>query len=220
MSIIIDEKGEKVYKTLGYMAYEDKKQADALDKFLNERLLEIEDRQEKKGLLELKGKAGSIELWYNVGLELRELWKNVRKDFQLPDTFVTLFMKAVYDNSKRIKPRTGRATRLRRSHFYYCYLAAGLPWRTVGSLGSWGELSDFLDAKRIRDDPRIIKWYVDRKVMRRRDKQKFTRKKWFKRILKLVRNDLRHIDTTVLEKSELYGHLDKILLDAESTQTI
>jgi hypothetical protein len=216
MSIIIDEKGEKVYKTLGYMAYEDKKQADALNKFLQDRILEIEERMEKNGLLELKGKTGSIRLWFNVGLELRELWKEVRKDFQLPDTFITLFMKAAYDNSKRIKPTSGRADRLRNSHFYYCYLTAGFPWKTVGALGSWGEWSDFLDSKRIRDDPRIINWYVDRKVIGCRNKEKFTRKKWFKKITKLIRNELRHIDTTVLEKNELYERLDKILLNADS----
>jgi hypothetical protein len=214
VSIIIDKDGRRVYKTIGYLAFEDKEKADELDNFLKREIGKIEERLATKGLLNLKRKPGSVKLWFNVGLELRQLWDRVRKDFGIPDTFITLFMKAVYDNSNRIKPTSGRAERLRNSHFYYCYLIAGFPWEMVKESG-WGEWSDFLDSKRIRDDPRIVRWFIDRKVMDHRNEKKLTRKKWFKKITRVIRNELRQIDTTVLEKNELYEKLDKILTKAD-----
>jgi hypothetical protein len=215
LSIIIDENGQKIYKTIGYMAYKDKERADKLDNFLKKEVSILEERLAAKGLLDLKGKPGSVKLWFNVGLELRQLWNKVQKDFELPDTFITLFMKAVYDNSNRIKPTSGRAERLRNSHFYYCYLIAGFPWEMVKESG-WGEWSDFLDSKRIRNDPRIVRWFIDRKVMEHRNVEKLTRKKWFKLITRVIRNELRKIDTTVLEKNELYEILDKMLVKVDS----
>lgn len=213
MAIIIDKDGRRIYKTLGYMAYEDKERADRLDSFLKKQVGQIEERLTAEGLMDLKGRPGAVELWFRVGLELRKLWDKVRKDFKLPDTFITLFMKAVYDNSNRMKPASSRAERLRNSHFYYCYLIAGFPWERVEASGNWGEWSDFLDSKRIRDDPRILNWFVDRKVMDYRKEQRLTRHQWFKKITKVVRNELRHIDTRVLKKNELYQKLDKILLE-------
>jgi hypothetical protein len=216
MAIIIDKDGRRIYRTLGYMAYEDKKRADKLDDFLKREVSQIEERLATDGLLDLKGKPGAVKLWFNVGLELRKLWGKVIRDFQLPDTLITIFLKAVYDNSKRMKPASSRAKRLGNSLFYYCYLISGLPWEMVEASGNWGEWSDFLDSKRIRDDPRIVNWFIDRKVMDYRNERKLTRHKWFKRITKVIRNDLRHIDTTALEKNELYEKLDKILLEAVS----
>jgi hypothetical protein len=216
MSIIIDKDGRRVYKTIGYLAYEDKEKADKLDNFLKSEIRRIENEVAQKGLLELKGKPGAIKLWYSVGVELRSLWKEARDTFGLPDTFITYFMKAVYDNSNRIKPASSRAERLRNSLFYYCYLIADFPWEMVEASGNWAEWSDFLDSKRIRDDPRIVNWFIDRKVMNYRNEQKLTRHKWFKKITKVIRNELRNIDTTVLEKNELYEKLNKILPKVDS----
>jgi hypothetical protein len=216
VSIIIDEKGQKIYKTLGYMAYQDKERADKLDDFLRKEVSRMEERLATDGLLDLKGRPGAVKLWFNAGLELRKLWSKVRRDFQLPDTFITIFLKAVYDNSIRLKPASSRAERLGNSLFYYCYLISGLPWEMVEASGNWGEWSDFLDSKRIRDDPRIVNWFIDRKVMDCWKERKLTRHKWFKRITKAIRNDLKQIDTTVLEKDELYEKLDKILLEVVS----
>ena len=109
------------------MAYSDKKKADKLDNFLKKEVSQIEERLDAKGLVDLKGKSGSIKLWFNVGLELRQLWDEVRLEFELPDTFIGLFMKAVYDNSNKIKPAPSRAERFKNSLFYYCYLLAGFP---------------------------------------------------------------------------------------------
>lgn len=210
MSIIIDEKGQRVYKTLGFMAYEDKKKADELDEFLKKKIVEIEEKLVKKDLIKLKGKPGVIELWFTVGVELRKLWTEVKSKFKLPDTLITVFMKAVYDNSRKLKLGSGRADRLRNSHFYYCYLVAGFPWDTVEQSGTWTEWAEFLDSRRIRDDPRIVEWFDDRRVVKSRSKH-WTREKWFRSITRAIRNKLRNIDTTVLERDELFQRLDGIL---------
>lgn len=215
MSIIIDEKGQKVYKTLGFMAYDDKKRADELDKFLRKRIVEIEERLFEEDLMKLKGRPGVIKLWYSVGIELRNLWNEVKGTFKLPDTLITVFMKAVYDNSRKIKPGSGRADRLRNSHFYYCYLIAGFRWDAVVASGTWTEWVEFLDSRRIRDDHRIIEWFAERRIVKTRS-QHCTREQWFRSITRKIRNELRNIDTTVLERDELFQRLDGILKSARS----
>jgi hypothetical protein len=216
MSIVIDKNGRRVYKTIGYLAYEDKERADKLDNFLKKKIQRIEAKMKQEGLLGLKGKSGIIKLWYNVGLELRKLWTEVRKAFELPDTFLTYFMKAVYDNSDLIRPGSGRAERLRNSHFYYCYLMAGFPWAMVEASGSWTEWVEFLDSKRMRDDPRIIEWFAERKIIALAEPRRLTRENWFRSITREIRNRLRDIDTRVLERDELFQKLDKTLAEVEA----
>jgi hypothetical protein len=212
MAIIVDKDGRRVYKTIGYLAYEDKENADKLDNFLKFKIKEIEQRLKKKGLLFLRGRSGSIEFWYNLGVELRELWNQVRTEYGLPDTFLPYFLKAAFDNSNSAKPKSGRANRLKNAYFYYSYVLAGLPLKQVKSAGSWREWIEFLDSKRIRTDPRIIKWFVTRKVMEIREDTTLTREDWFRRITREIRFEFHRIDTTVLSEDELYSSLDEILL--------
>ena len=121
------------------------------------------------------------------------------------------FIKAVYDNSSRIRPGSGRADRLRNAHLFYCYLIASFPWDVVQASGTWTEWVEFLDSKRIREDPRIVEWFVQRKVMAHRMNRGISREQWFRSITRTIRNELRQIDTTVLEKNELFEKLDKLL---------
>lgn len=211
MAIIIDKNGRRIYKTIGYLAYDDKENADKLDSFLKVEIKQIEVTLEEKGLLSLKGKSGSIEFWFNLGLELRELWRKVRATYKLPDTFLPYFFKAVFDNSDAVKPQSGRADRLKNAYFYYGYIIAGFPWEQVVSAGSWRQWIEFLDARRIRTDPRIIEWFVERKVMELQGSTSLSREEWFRRITREIRAEFHNIDTTVLSKEELYNSLDEIL---------
>jgi hypothetical protein len=86
----------------------------------------------------------------------------------------------------------------------------------IEASGSWAEWSDFFDSKRMKDDPRIIEWFINRKVIEHREKHNLTRHAWFKLITRRIRNELRKIDTTVLEKTELYKKLDDILMSTDS----
>ncbi len=212
MSVLVDENGQKYYKSIGYMTYEDKEQADRLDGYLKQQVSDIESRLREQGLIQLKGQNGSIELWYNLGLQLRDLWKKTQEIFHLPDTLLTLFLKAVYDNSNELKPAASRAERLRNSLFYYSFLLAGFPKETVKASGNWAEWSDFFDSKRIRDDPRIICWFVQRNVINLKNEKNLSRHDWFKLITRQIRDLLHHIDTTVLQDNELFQQLDVLLL--------
>ncbi len=211
MAIIVDKNGRRIYKTIGYLAYEDKEKADKLDDFLKNQIRQIERRLQQKGLLALKGKSGSIQFWFNLGLELRSLWSLVRDNYNLPDTFLPYFFKAVFDNSDATKPESGRANDLKRAYFYYGYIIAGFPWEQVQSAGNWRQWIEFLDAKRIRTDQRIIEWFVQRKVMEIQENTNLTREDWFRRITREIRSEFHNIDTTVLSKDELYDTLDEIL---------
>lgn len=197
-----------MYKTKGYMSYEDKELADKLDQFLADHIQKIEKKLDQMGLVKLKRKSGVIKLWYQVGKELRSLWNTAKKDFRLPDTHLPIFIKAVYDHSNKLKPGSGRSERFRNSHLYYCYTIAGLPWQSVEAAGNWTEWSEFLDSKRIRNDPRIAEWFTDRPINCPKNKRKLV---WFRTITRAIRHDLKEIDTTVLEKRELFQKLDRIL---------
>ena len=211
MSIIIEKEGKKVYKTKGYMSYEDKKTADELDRFLEREVPRIEDKISQRGLLKFKGKPGAIKLWYNVGGELRRLWDRVKTTFNLPETYLPIFMKAVHDHSSKIKLGSGRSMRLKNAYFYYCYLIADFPWEMVETAGNWTAWVEFLDSKRIRNDPRIIEWFASRAITEPPGGVKCTKLKWFRKITRAIRKELREIDTTVLEKDELFRKLDLIL---------
>jgi len=193
------------------MSYEDKEKADNLDRFLAHAIPRIEKRISQKGLLKLKGKSGAIKLWYTVGVELRALWKTVRKRFDLPDTSLPIFIKAVYDHSDKIRPGSGRSNRFRNAYLYYCYLVAGFPWEMVETSGNWTAWVEFLDSRRIREDPRIIEWFADRKAARPPEKKQYSKLQWFRKITRKIRNELKEIDTTVLKKDELFRKLDRIL---------
>lgn len=211
MSIIINEKGEKVYKTKGYMSYKDKKTADRLDEFLGEEVPKIEEKISHAGMLKYKGKSGAIRLWYQVGIELKNLWDRTKKTFGLPDTYLPVFIKAVYDHSTKIKPGSGRSDRFKNSYLYYCYKIANLPWETVETAGNWTAWVEFLDSKRIRNDIRIAEWFASRPETRLPKDAKYNKLKWFRKITKEIRNQLKDIDTLVLEKDELFRKLDGIL---------
>ena len=211
MAIIVDKNGRRIYKTIGYLAYDDKENADKLDNFLKIEICEIEKRLQQKGMLALQGKSGSIEFWYNLGLELRDLWKKACTKYSLPDTFLPYFFKAVFDNSGAVKPQSGRAERLKNAYFNYSYIIAGFSWKQVQSAGNWRQWIEFLDAKRIRTDQRIIEWFVQRRVMEMQEDTNLTREDWFRSITREIRFEFHKIDTTVLSKDELYNSLDEIL---------
>jgi len=207
MSIIIKKNGKKVYKTNSFMSYEDKQVADNLDDFLETEVSEIEDRLQQRGLLSFKNRPGAIRLWYNFGKELRLLWNRAKNAFGLTDTQLPVFIKAVYDHSNKIRPGSGRSKRFRNAYFYYCYIIAGYSWKKVEAAGNWRAWVEFLDSKRIREDPRIAEWFA----LQSANESTQIRPERFRKITHAIRNEFKEIDTTVLERDELFQKLDSIL---------
>ncbi|MCK4481616.1 hypothetical protein KAU55_00205 [Candidatus Bathyarchaeota archaeon] len=207
MSIIIKKRGEKVYKTRGFMSSEDKQVADNLDDFLQREVPKMEERIEQMELLNFKSKPGAIKLWYSVGKELKSLWDRAKKSFNLPDTQLPIFLKAVYDHSDKIRPGSGRSERFRNAHFYYCFIMASYSWKKVEAAGNWRAWVEFLDSKRIRNDLRIVEWFASRYA---KESSK-AKSKCFRKITRAIRNEFKEIDTTVLEQNELFQRLDSIL---------
>ena len=162
-------------------------------------------------MLALQGKSGSIEFWYNLGLELRDLWKKACTKYSLPDTFLPYFFKAVFDNSGAVKPQSGRAERLKNAYFNYSYIIAGFSWKQVQSAGNWRQWIEFLDAKRIRKGFTNYRMVCAKKGYGNQEDTNLTREDWFRSITREIRFEFHKIDTTVLSKDELYNSLDEIL---------
>lgn len=223
MPFIIRQNKAKVYVTgekrrLTRLTYQDKETADKIDRFLQRTIPEIEEKLSLEGSLKFKGKAGAIELWYRVGIELRRLWDIVRDRFGVSDTDLKLFIRAVYDHTKKINPGPGRLDRLSTNPLYYCYQLAGFPEKLVKNAGNWTAWVEFLDSPRVRNDPRITEWFISRSPIEPPRGSNYIKLKWFRVIMRSIRNEFRKIDTTILEKGELFEKLDKVLANIQENQ--
>ena len=219
MPFVIQQYGAKVYLTerKGHLTRTDKEIADEIDEFLGHAVPRIEEKLSREGLLALRGKDGVIRLWYETGLELRRLWGEVTRRFGLPDTELKLFLRAVHDHAKALKADS-RSDRLSNSYFYYCYLLAEFPRSLLESAGNWTAWVEFLDSPRVRDDRRILEWFVTKSPVA--PPTGYTKLKWFRAIMRSIRDRFREIDTTMLSESELFEKLDEVLRKLESKSSL
>lgn len=228
MPVIIREKRKvggkteivKIYKTDHLLTREAKLQAEALDLLLKKRMSEIEREMEKKGLLKLKGSRGVIELWYQVGKRL---------SFAADPSVVTLedqkyIWRALYDYAGRLLPGSGRsrAEQYERNHFHYCVLLAQFDWDFVDSAGNWRSWVEFFDSEKIREDPRIIEWLRLRSIQKPTiewvEFAKRGRQRWFRRLTKAIRQNLKQKETSVFPSPELFARLDQIFKEVLSSE--
>lgn len=219
MPFVIRQYGAKAYLTekKGHITRTDKEIADRIDEFLESAVPQVEEKLSQKGLLELKGKNGAIKLWYETGLELRRLWEEVRTRFNLPDTELKLFLRAAHDHANILKADS-RADRLSNSYFYYCYLLAQFPRRFLESAGNWTAWVEFLDSPRVREDKRILEWFVSRSPVN--PPMGYSKLKWLRALMRSMRERFRKVDTTLLSNSELFEKLDEVLKKLESESSL
>lgn len=208
---MIDGKNErvKVFKTKRLLTGELQEEAEEFDKFLSNKMSEIEKEMKLSGFLKLKGKKGKvIRLWYEVGKRL---------DFVMDTSKVAaedreFVWRAIYDHAKTLSP--GPLTeRVRRdpetSHFSYCYKLSRFPWKFVVSGGDWTSWSEFFDRKETKNDPRIIEW-LGKKA---KESDISARQNWLRPLTKAIHKEFENKDTTIFSKDELYGKLDGIFVE-------
>jgi len=204
----IDGKPEKVkvYKTKRLLTRDLRDQAEKFDKFLSEKMREIEDEMKSSGLLKLKGKKGEvIKLWYEIGRRL---------DFVLDTSMVAaedreFTWRAIYDYAGELAP--GPLTeRVKRdpetSHFSYCYKLSTFHWEFVKMAGDWTSWSEFFDRKETKNDPRIIDWLGEKA----KKNNVSARQHWLRPLTKAIHKEFENKDTTVFSAEELYKRLDEI----------
>lgn len=203
----------KVYKTGGrLLTREAREQAEKLDKFLEEKMKEIEEEMRRGGYLQLKGRSGVIKLWYEVGRRLNSFVANPEI---VPAEDREYVWRALYDYGGELVPGTGRSrAESKRNHFRYCYEIAKFDRDFVLGVGNWRMWSEILDSVRIYEDHRILQWLHQRLGENPREWMDLTRKygaKWFRELAKRIRNYLRGRDTSVLDQKRLFSELDGVL---------
>lgn len=195
----------KVYKS-DKLALTDsaKKQAEKLDEFLSKYLKEVEKEARSKGLLELKGKDGALELWYFLGTKLKFVDNS---EIVLPEDKKYIW-RAIWDHAGDLAPdEMNTRSGTHRDHFLYCYRVAKFEWSLVERGGKWRAWVEFLDSPKINTDVRILDWVGGRMAQVRE-------KNWIRVLNRSLRQALKSKDTSFLKKDELYQLLEKASADA------
>ena len=214
----IDGKPEKVkvFKTKRLLTGELREQAEKLDKFLSERLKEIEQEMKENGLLALKGKRGEVHrLWYEVGRRL---------EFVMDTSVVAaedreFVWRAIYDHVQALH-RGPIPERVKRdpetSHFLYCYKLSQFPWEFVESVGDWTSWSEFFDRKETKNDSRIIEW-LGKKA---KESNVSGRQNWLRPLTKAIHEEYDKYDTRIRfeSKDDLFHDLDRIFFGVHKNE--
>lgn len=201
----------KVYRTESgrFVTERDKRKAEEFDRFLSEKVRELESELKKNGLLTFKGQKRKVhKLWYQVGKRL---------EFVMDTSLVAaedrkFVWRAIYDHVKELHsgPVPERALRdPETSHFAYCYRLSRFPQEVVEMAGDWTSWSEFFDRRETRNDLRIIEW-LGKKAS---ETNVSGRQDWLRPLTKAIHGEFERRDTTVFATEELYQRLDKILAD-------
>jgi len=218
MAVIIKEKriiGGKEYKDIKvykldkgkFVTREVKENAQKLDKYLHEKMKEIENLIKKKNIISLKGKPGVIRLWYEIGKRLSFVYDE--KIIQPEDR--KYVWRALYDHAGELIPGAPKIRANERwwsSHFFYCYQIGLFPWSFVKAAGNWTAWVEFLDSQRIRRDERIVKWLGSEAKKVQAGKQD-----WLRKLTQSVRHAFMNRNTMRLTTDELHEELNEIFAE-------
>ncbi len=207
-----------VYKSLRPVTREAQEQAKKLDELLGARMADIEGEMKKLGLLDLKGKAGVLKLWYEAGQRLSFL-DDVKQAVTPPEDFKYVW-RALYDHAGELLPGPGksRAERYENSHFKYCAQVARFDWEFAEAAGDWTSWVEFLDSASMRDDERIIDWLRVRSTEKPSGEwlefMQGARQGWFRKLARAIRQRFRNRETEdILSDRELCGELDEVFAE-------
>jgi len=218
LAVIIKEKRKiagkdvvvKVYKTSeAILSKEEREQAEELDRFLRERMKEIEERLRKKGLLELRGRKGVLKLWFELGKELGFVDNNKL----IREADKRWLWRALYDHAPNLAPGPPNVRaneRPENSHFRYCYLLAKKfpDFKFVESAGDWTAWAEFLDSPSISEEPRIIEWLATKQ----RKYAPSAKQDWLRKLTRAIRNEFPYkrakTDTSIFSDEDLNERLE------------
>lgn len=220
MPVIVREEKEiagkksivKVYKTDRIpMSKEDRLRAEKLDIFLSHTLKDLAREMRKKELLDLKGRKGVLDLWYEIGKRLSFV-----DDPSIVDPEDRSYVwQAIYDHAsdQGFAPGAYGEREQQRPHFKYCYeLAKKFPdFDFVNSAGDWSAWVEFLDSPSINNDSRIVEWLSSKRLT-----LDSTKRDWLRRLTREIRREFPYkgqkTDTSVFGEAELRDRLDAIFV--------
>jgi hypothetical protein len=208
----VETDGVRVFKSERPVTAIAQEQAERLDGQLAAEMTTIQKDLRSSGLLDKRGKAGVLELWWELGRRLQFL-----DSLEVsPAEDRKYIWRALYDHGGELIPGDGRsrAERYENSHFRYCYLLGRFDWPFVRAAGDWTSWVEFFDSSRIRQDERIIGWLKarshDTPTAAWKEFTQGTRQAWFRLLAKAIRNRFKTRDSTVLSEVELNSELDDV----------
>jgi hypothetical protein len=173
-----------------------------LDEFLSTYFEKIIKETKRNRLIELKGKNGSIELWYFIGEKLKFI-----DDSSIVNPADKKFIwKALWYHAGDLRPgEMGSRAGTVRDHFYYCYRIAKYDKEFVLRAGNWRAWLDFFDSPTL-SNKYCLEWFEKKSA----DAKKINSLNWLRRFIKLVRNEFLNKDMSFLSKQEINKVLDKL----------
>lgn len=220
MAVIVREKRPvgreeilmKIYKSKNNLVtLSEKKEAEKLDSFLEEKMKEITQKMKKNELIQLKGKKGVVQLWYEVGKCL----SFVRDTNIVREEDRDFVWQAIYDHAGELHPGRSRMDRPKTNYFRYCELLAKFDWDFVRST-DWTSWVEFFDSKRIREDSRIINWLLSMSKERSTEWLEFTsgpKQDWVRLLTKAIRHRFSNRATKEIPDEELFSELEEIFYE-------
>ena len=194
-----------------------KDKANKLDDLIEQRMCDIENEMEKRGLLALKSRRGVLRLWYEVGKRL----SFVEGTDLVAAEDRKFIWRALYDHAGKLAPTppysspdrsASRRADEPRNHFRYCYLIAKKfpDFDFVESVGDWSSWIDLLDSPTIQNDERILEWIASKQ----QSSSENSRVDWLRKIINGIRGQFPAVgamtDTTVFTERELRRKLESM----------
>jgi len=181
------------------------KQAKALDKYLERRILEIEKELVAEGLLTEttrgnKQDKGGVLLWHALGTKLSAICQHEGIIGRRERRWLWEAVENIY-STQRIKRVTRGHTRV---HFEYCYRLSGFPIEFAKQV-NWSEWVYFFDSRTVREELRIDDWL--RTLVAQCQK---INRKIFRRFVQHLNKRVRNLDTSELSQEELFLIYDAI----------
>lgn len=197
----------KVYKSTTLVTPEAQRRADDLDLTLQRKMEQIQSDMRDRGLLDLRGQPGVLELWYQVGKALSFVQE---LEIEPADDRIYVW-RALYDHAGELTPSDPgeRASRLVRNHFRQCYQLGQLEWVFVKEAGTWSAWKDFLENRRVHEDDRIVRWLVQKS----NKPPSSPVKRWLRKLTRAVNARFLTRDSTVLSEDELMAELEQVYLE-------
>jgi len=195
----------KTIRSTSPLTVELEKQAKALDKYLERRILEIEKELVAEGLLTEttrgnKQDKGGVLLWHALGTKLSAICQHEGIIGRRERRWLWEAVENIY-STQRIKRVTRGHTRV---HFEYCYRLSGFPIEFAKQV-NWSEWVYFFDSRTVREELRIDDWL--RTLVAQGQK---INRKIFRRFVQHLNKRVRNLDTSELSQEELFLIYDAI----------
>jgi hypothetical protein len=216
MAILIKKDGQNIYVSgTGIITNPEKKRAEDLSNELKTTFSNIDIEFVKSGLLTKGGtKKDALQIWYTIGKLLNEIIDKHKIKGSVDEPY---FWQSVYDYipksiQKNSPPK--RSSEWKRNHFRLCAKLAERKLEDVISVGNWSVWRDLYDNKKLLEDERVLNFVVNKIIEIGKGHKEF------RPYIHGIRKNLKRVDTSVLNDSELKDKLTKIFSDIGTTTLI